>query len=186
MPELDAEIRSILDSLKVPDSVQNAVPPEFEPAPVVEVRGNFLPYTLRPPDTLWILRKAEVVKADNPAIDRWLTCLDIDAHVFVIAEQADADMNVPLASYADAIVAATKKGTARFDVRSRVPWAKFPADGLRLRVSLQRDAVELEYDYALSARGRRAFQIVGFATKEGYPAAEQALSKVIDSFEPPP
>lgn len=185
MPEVESEIRAILDSLKLPESVQTSVPPDIEPAPVTEVRGSLLPYTLRPPDDQWRLRKADVLKAQNAAIDRWLTRLDIDAHVFVVAEQVEQG-TVPLAAYADAVIDAVKKDSTRFDVLERVPWAKFPADGVRIRASVTREAVDLEYDYALYARGQRAFQIVGFTTKAGYPAAEKAISKVIDSFEPPP
>lgn len=186
MPSVDAEIRAIFDSFRLPDSVQDAVPADVEPAKVTRVQGSLLPYTLEPPDDRWRLRKGDVVKAENPIIDRWLTRPELGAHVLVVAEQTEPGSVVLLPAFVDNVIEAAKKGATRFEVLDRRPWARFPADGMRVRVSLTREGVDLEYDYAFHARGQRAFQIVGFSAKVVFPTVERAIAGVLDSFQPPP
>lgn len=186
MPRVDAEIRSIVDSLKLPEAVQNGVPADVEPEEVTSVRGTVLPYTLTPPDAFWHLRKAEVVKAENPIIDRWLTRPEMGAHVLVVAEQVDAGVDLSLSVYVDNVLQAARQGTTRFEVLERGPWPRFPEHGARARVSLSRDGQDLEYDYAFHVRANRAFQIVAFTSKASYPSAGQPISALIDSFQPPP
>lgn len=186
MPQVDAEIRSIIDSLKLPEAVQNGVPADVEPEKVTTVQGTLLPYTLTAPDAFWHLRKADVVKAENPIIDRWLTRSELGAHLLVVAEQGEPGANVQLSLYTDNVLEAARQGTSRFQVLGRTSWARFPDDGTRARVSLTRDGVDLEYDYAFHVHGNRAYQLVGFATKPSYPSVKEALSALIDSFQPAP
>lgn len=183
---LEAELLTIFDSLKLPAAVLDAVSDDVDPAPIGEVRGLGVPYLLRAPNPLWHLRKQDVVKSDNPIIDRWLTRSDAGAHVFVVAEQADAGVELKLPAYVDAVLGSVKGGASRFDVLSRKPWTKFPADGMRVRVSVTRNGADLEYDYALHARGNRAFQVIGSAPTKGFATAVDDIDRVIDSFELPP
>jgi hypothetical protein len=184
-PAVEGELLAIFETFKLPDSVLDALPADVDPAPVTEVRGLALPYLLRAPDPRWHLRKQEAVQADNPVIDRWLTAAEQQAHIIVVAEQVEKGP-IPLPAYVDAILTGAEKGSTRFEVKSRVPWAKFPGDGVRVRVSLAKNDVELEYDYGLYAKGNRAFQVTGFSARSSFASVEEELGRAIDSFEPPP
>lgn len=186
MPSVEQEMRAVFDSLKLPESVLNALPSDVDPAPITRVVGDKMAYSILAPSPRWHVRKPEIVKRDNALIDRWLTQSEMNAHVLVIAEQAENDNVILLPLYVEAILASAKKGSTRFEILSQGPWAKFPKNGARVRLSLAREGSELEYDYGLYARGPRAFQVIGFSSKNAFSGAAAELGRAIDSFEPPP
>ncbi|MFO0588595.1 MAG: hypothetical protein U0441_13685 [Polyangiaceae bacterium] len=185
MRDLDAEIRSITDSFRVPKEVLDALPPDVDPTPVTTVRGQKIPYAITAPER-WFLRKEDVVKAENSALDKWLIRPELDAHVFVIAEEVPAGLTLPLDKYVAVVLENAHQGTENYTEVSREKWAKFPNDGVRVHASMTRSGVDMEYEYALYAKANRAYQVTGFTTKTSYATAKADIVRAIDSFEPAP
>lgn len=185
MESLDEEISAIFSSFRLPAAVVSAVAEDVDPAPITTVRGLKLPYSITAPNRRWNLRKPEAVQRDNPVLDRWITRSDLDAHVLVIAEEVQTG-TLDVHAFVEVLLESAKKGTTRFEVVRREPWAKFPNEGVRLRVSLDRDGMSLEYEYGMWAKGPRGFQVIAFAPKASYPTVAGDLIAVIDSFELPP
>jgi hypothetical protein len=186
MPSVEEEMRAIIDSFKIPDAVLHALPPDVDPAPAATVHGTTVLYSLTAPNESWHLRKADAVKAENAVIDRWLIQPELDAHVLVIAEDVAPGMTLPIDAYVKVVLDNARNKSERFQELHREPWARFPSDGVRVRVSLARGGVDLEYEYGLYSRGSHAFQVVGFTSKTGYEAVKDQLASVVDSFQPPP
>lgn len=185
MPSVEAEIRAIFDSFRLPKAILEALPPDLDPTPITAVRGANIPYSLTAPAG-WFQRKDDLLKAENALIDRWITRPELDAHVLVVAEEAPEGVTLSIDKYAEVVLDNAKKNSTRFEESHREKWAKYPADGVRAHVSLSRGGVDLEYEYALYARANRAFQITGFTTKAGYERAKADLAAAVDSFVPPP
>jgi hypothetical protein len=183
---MDAELRAIVDSFRLPPGVLDALPADLVPGPAGKVAGGLMPYSITGPNAEWHVRRPESFKAQNADIDRWLTRRDYDAHVIVVAEEMPPGIELPLDNYVEAVIGALKTGASRFELVSREPWAKHPQAGVRLRVSLTRQEVELEYDCGIFARKSRGFQVQAFAPKATFAAASADLAKVVDSFDPPP
>lgn len=179
------DIRAIFDSLSVPEAVLKAMPPELDPTPISTVRGAKNPYSITAPEG-WFLRKEEATRKENALIDRWLTRPELDAHVLVIAEEVPPGMELPLDKYVEVVLDNAKKDSDRYSELARTPWAKFPKEGVRARVSLARGGIDLEYEYGLFTRRNRGYQIVAFTTKANFPAAKDEIARAVESFEPPP
>lgn len=185
MRDLDAEIRAITDSFRVPKEVLDALPPDVDPTPITTVRGQKIPYAITAPER-WFLRKEDIVRAENSALDKWLIRPELDAHVFIVAEEVPAGLTLPLDKYTAVVLENAHQGTENFVEVSREKWAKFPNEGVRVHASMTRSGVDLEYEYALFTRANRAYQVTGFTTKTSYAAAKADIVRAIDSFEPAP
>ncbi|MEZ4296180.1 MAG: hypothetical protein R3B70_14505 [Polyangiaceae bacterium] len=124
-------------------------------------------------------------KGLNPSIDLWLTKLDSEAHVTVVAEDVgervfDADKVVEL------VVESAKKGTTAFEELGRVPWAKFPGAGTRISLVTTRDIERVRVEYGLWVKGNRSYQVMAFVSEGLYPLVKDDLEAILESFEPAP
>lgn len=184
VPSLDAELRSIIDSFRLPGDVLDAVPPGVDPTPIKTVVGHKDAYSFAVPGDRWRLRLREDIERNNPNIDQWLSCADLDAHVWTVVERSEGLLEPRW--FVEAVIAMRKKDTSRFEVVEREPWGRFPENGTRLHISVQRDSQDLEYEFGLWVNGNRAYQVVAVAPKKTYPAAREAMIAAIDSFVPAP
>ena len=183
---LQAELHAIFDSLRLPPAVLDALPPDLAPGPAGKVTGALSSYSIEAPSAEWHVRKPEAYRAENPAIDLWLTRPDLDAHVIVVTEETPPDTMLPPDRYKDAVLDGMKSGSTRFEVISQEPWTKHLPDGYRVHVSLTRGEVDLEYEIGIHAQRNRGTQVQAFTSKATFATARADLVKVVESFEPPP
>jgi hypothetical protein len=182
-PELEAELRSIVESFELPTDERPGVPEDVDPKPAGRVQGQSQPYAITAPSKRWHLRKDEAAKKDNELADRWLARPDEDAHIVVIAEYVPNAV-VDVDRYADVItdmIETKMHGT----VESREVLEANPKLGRVLHVKATPNGLPLEYCYGLFARGERAFQVIAFTHQEAFPRLKDDFMKAIETFEMP-
>lgn len=182
--KVERELRSIIESFKLPTDEVPTPPADVEPTPTAQVTGQASKYVLSAPQGVWYLRKDEAAKQTNPLSDRWLTRPDLDAHIMVIAElvegaELDAD------KYADA-VAQNLRSNQSAEIVSIEKVAADPDHGRVLHVKLTSNNLPIEYRIGCFARGEEAWQVLAFSSQENYPELEADFEKAIDSFQLPP
>jgi hypothetical protein len=182
--EVEADLRSIVESFELPTDARPGLPPDVDPTPVSQVEGLAQKYTISAPSDRWYLRHDEAAKKDNPLADRWLVRPDKDAHVFVLAEEAPGAV-VDIDKYTEAIedVIKTKlSGT----ILAKEPLKTAPKIGRLLHAKASVNGMQLEYYYGLYAEGERAFQIITFAREDVFASLKDDLLKSIETFQMPP
>ncbi len=182
-PEVEEELRSIIESFELPTDEPPGLPEDVDPAPAGRVKGLSQPYALTAPSELWHLRREAAAKKDNPLTDRWLVRPDEDAHILVIAESAPGAV-VDVDLYADAI-ANNIETNVHGTIESREPIKTNPSFGRVLHVKATTNGLPLEYYYGVFARGEHGFQVIAFAHQEIFPLLSDDFMKVLETFEMP-
>jgi hypothetical protein len=181
--DVEADLRSIVESFKPPKDEPVGAPEDCEPTPVTRVDGVSQKYVLTPPGEGWFLRTARAAKKDNELADRWIVRPDKAAHILVVAEEAPGAVIDP-DKYADAIAGNIKKNLDG-EVISRMPSTSQPKIGRILRAKAMVQGAQFEYVYGLFADGPRAFQVIGFCHAESFAKLEADFLKTIEAFKMP-
>jgi len=182
--DVEADLRSIVESFELPTDERPGVPQDVDPNPVTRVEGIAQKYAITAPSVGWFLRKDEAAKKDNPLSDRWMVRPDKDAHLFVLAESAPGAV-IDLERYTDAVsvvVTDKLKGT----ILSREPSKTQPKVGRILHAKAEVNEMKLEYYYGLFADGDRAFQVIAFTREGTFASLKDDFMKAIEGFELPP
>ncbi|MBI5532537.1 MAG: hypothetical protein HY898_07470 [Deltaproteobacteria bacterium] len=168
-----------------PEVIDPPVPAEVEPAPVGHLIGVSFPYTLEAPSDRWHLRKADVVRKENPLIDRWMVRHEKDAHVFVVAEHAPGSV-LPIEAYTDAVLQNLRERSSDLKVISREPMAWDPQHTRLMRLSSTIDGKAIEYWFAAIVAQDRGFQVAGFTAATLFPGMDKEIRQAVESFRLPP
>lgn len=182
-PQVEEELRSIIESFKVPTDEKPGAPKDCEPTPVTRVEGVAQKYVLTPPGEGWYLRTAEAAKQDNPLADRWIVRPDKRVHLLVVTEEVPEGV-IDIEKYADAISNDVKTNSSG-EVTSREPVKSQEQNGRILRAKMNVEGMQFGYLYGLFADGSRAYQIVAFAPIEVFSKIEPDLQKVVETFKLP-
>ena len=181
-----AELEQMISGFQLPQDVVNPpAPADVEPAPVGRLVGVAFPYSVDAPSDRWHLRKADVVRKENPLIDRWMVRYDRDAHLFVVAEHAPGAV-LPIEAYADAVLQNLRERSKDLNVVAREPMAWDPQHTRLMRLSTTVESKQIEYWFAVVVAPERGFQIAGFAARTLFPAVDQELRQAVESFRLPP
>jgi hypothetical protein len=156
-----------------------------EQAPAQVVTGVAYPYTLTFPGDRWHLRKADVVKKDQPLADRWATRPDEDAHVLTIVELVPGKV-LFLDPYADAVLEGQRKASTDFVLVDRGPLESDPESGRFLHVTFHSHDLDFERYTAVVSTGDRGFQIIATAERSKFPRLAAELRGILNSFHVPP
>ncbi len=183
-PQVEAELRSIVESFKPPTDEKSGAPPDCEPNPVTRVEGIQQKYVLTAPSEGWYLRRDEIAKKDNSLADRWIVRPDLVAAILVVAENVPNAV-IDIDKYTDAVVESIKGGDSS-EVLSREPLATQPKIGRVVHAKATADGQKFEYLYGVFADGPRAFQIVAFADARDFAKSEADFRKAIEGFQLPP
>lgn len=182
-PEIESELRGIVESFKPPTDEPVSAPADCEPTPAGHIEGIAQKYSVTAPGEGWFLRRDAITKKDNPLADRWLVRPEKDQHILIIAEEAPGAV-IDVDKYADAITENIKKGGTG-ELLSREPSKSQPKIGRILHAKVMVQDQSLEYLYGLFAEGSRAFQVVAFASAATFGKSEADFRKAIESFKLP-
>lgn len=181
---VEAELRAAIESF-TPPAVRVSAPAETVPGPPGRVVGLAANYAITAPSDKWFLRETEAARRDNADADRWLIRPDVDAHVYVIAEElGTAEFGAD--DVAAMVEQQIRSAMTEPDIGPRGPFAGDSTRGRTFHVKGKVGDMALEYDYAVVVAGTRAFQIIGFSRAEFYPQVKDDLRRALESFEPPP
>jgi len=176
------ELRAMVESFRLPEGPP-PLPAGVVPGAVGRVVGVAVPYALTASGDRWYLRTDEAARADNSSADRWLIRPDRDAHVFVVVEAIE-DNDVPIG--ADAVGATVMQMLlAHNSAITFGPVEPAARGGVAFHATVPSPQINLEFDYRVHVTATHAFQVVGFARTEFYPAVADELRQIVDSFEPP-
>jgi len=154
---------------------------ESEPARVLE--GTRVRYTLTLPNDRWRSRKREVVKREAPAADRWVVRPDRDAHVLVIAERVEGE--VEMTRFRDVAVENLRKEATSFEIVEEGPLST-PSNATTAYLIHNRRAVAgvtVEGYHALFILDGNIYQVFAFTTQAGFEDMSAELRKVIEDFK---
>lgn len=182
-PAIEGELRSIVESFKIPTDENPGAPADCEPNPIKVVEGLAQKYVLTAPSDGWYVRTDQAAKKDNPLADRWIVRPDKAAHILVIGELAPGAV-IDIEKYADAISTNIKTGLSG-EIISREPVKSQEQNGRIVRANAVVDGTRFEYVYGVFSDGPRAFQIVAFAPSAGFSKVEPDLKKAIETFKMP-
>jgi hypothetical protein len=183
--KIAADFEKMITSFELPpEAIDPPAPPEVEPAPVGHLIGVAFPYTIDAPSDRWHLRKADVVRKENPLIDRWMARYDKDAHVFVVAEHAPGSI-LPIEAYADAVLQNMRERSTDLKVISREPMAWDPQHTRLMRLSSTIEGKAIEYWFAAIVAQDRGFQVAGFAAATLFPGMDKEIRQAVESFRLP-
>jgi hypothetical protein len=181
---VEGELRAAIESF-TPPAVQVGAPADTEPGPPGRVVGLKASYAITAPSEQWFLRKTEAAQRDNADADRWLVRPDVDAHVYVIAEEL-GEAVVDADQVAGMVEQSIRGAMTEPSFGAREPLAGDNTRGRTFHVKGKVGDMALEYDYAVVVVGSQAFQIIGFSRAEFYPQVKDDLKRALESFEPPP
>jgi hypothetical protein len=184
--KVSREMEAMIASFELPPEVLNPPPPkEVETLAAGHVLGVSFPYSLDAPNDHWHLRKAEVVRTENPLIDRWLVRYDRDAHVFVVAEHVPGT-NLPIDAYTDAVLQNLRERSKDLVMVSREPMAIDSHHARLMHLKATVEGKPIEYLFATYVAPERGFQVAGFAAASLFASVESELRQTVESFRLPP
>jgi len=149
--------------------------------PVETVDGVAYPWRVTASGGHWYLRDAEIVQRDNPLADRWLVWPVKDAHVIVIAENAQVAA-VDMDKFAQVVLNNARRSAPDMKVIAREP---LHAGGTLIHATGTVNGIAIEYYYGLFASEPWIFQLVAFTGQERFESVRSDFRSIIDSFEAP-
>ncbi|UQA56571.1 hypothetical protein [Polyangium aurulentum] len=185
-PEVEGELRSLVESFQLPTDLEPVLTDDVEPKPAGRVEGVAAKYVLVAPNSHWHVRKAEAAKKDNEGADRWIARPDKDAHAMVMVEDVPPGSNLDIELYTDAVIASVKTSMPGAVIASREPLRTDPKNARLLRITGTVGEMEVEYHYAVFAQKERGVQLVTWARKDFIGSVREDLIKICESFVPPP
>lgn len=180
---VEADLRSIIESFELPTDEKFGVPADVEPNEVSHVEGRAQKYEITAPGTGWYLRKDEFARKNNKLVDRWLVRPDKGAHIVIMAEQVPGAA-IDIEKYADTIAKGiqTKLGAT---ISSREHSRSAPKTSIVIGAKATVNGLQMEYLYGLFAEGDHAFQVVAGASEDTFDELKSDFLKVIETFKMP-
>lgn len=158
---------------------------DLEPEPVREVTGVRAGYSLRVPNDLWYLSKAEVAKAKNPLVDRWLVRPDKGTHLVVVVEDLPPGTTLAVDAYADAVLAGASKTAKDVTVLERHPLAGHLDDGIFAHTTSTVSAEKMESYYVMLVGPHHAYQIIAVSDRSTFTPLAAEIRQILASFKLP-
>jgi len=155
---------------------------QAETAVAEVVTGRACPWQLTATSGHWHLRKAEAVAKDNPLADRWLIWPEKDAHVLVIAERLEEDVEVDMDRFADVVLANARATAPDLKLLDR---QSLQGGGLRLHTQGTYNGAAVETYHGLFASEPWIFQVTAFATQPRFESVADELAEIVASFQAP-
>ena len=114
---------------------------------------------------------------------KWLIKPSLDAHVLVIEEQLQPGATIDLNAYADAVRQGVQGTTTGYELKEERSIRVGGLPGRWLHIVATSEGLEIEYYFACLVRYELAYQVIGFARTENFPAAAPELTRIINSFQ---
>jgi len=182
-PEIEAELRAIIESLELPPPLPVKAPEDCEPNAVTQIEGLARKYVLLAPGGPWFQRKATAVKKDDPSTDQWLVRPDKDAHIWVIV-QSVSEGEIDLDKYTEE-VAKTISSASNMTLLSRDRPPSRTSEGRLLTAKGHNNGIEYRYMYGIYVDGPNAYQIIATTRSTYFDEMEADFLRVIEQFELP-
>lgn len=153
----------------------------YESTSLSVLRGERVPYeiTLRPG---WLLLKPDVMRRENPVLDRWISKPAQDVHVLVIAEEVPAGSTIDMDLFEKVFLDQAKAGAKSFRVAARPSVRSAVADARFVHTIRTLGDAEMEGYAGLYARDNQAVQVLAFSAKRHFASHEKEFRELLGSF----
>lgn len=157
---------------------------DLQELPNNTLNGKSAEYTVTfPPSENWRQLNQQQLSETNPVADTWVMDSGRDAHVLVIVEEGEPDLD----TWADAVIDHASSAASKFEVVHRsATQTNLGLEGKIVETSSIIDGMAIKHRFGLFVSGGRAYQVVCFTGHEQFGRLEASFSTIISSFVPAP